>query len=121
SQLVANGAPFGKRLGCACGVRLSVLVEDRELLGVIEQALLLVLAVDIAQLRREGAQQGSSYGAARDERAGLAGREDLALYQHLAVFGCDAVDRFREVEDAGDARPLAPGANHFRGRPAPEE
>jgi len=98
-------------------------VQHVALRFVREQELLVVLAVDIRQVRRQFAQQRRRHRPAPDEGPALAARQDLAFHQQLAVFNFDA-RRFQQtthaslilhIEDAGHTRARFAGADHFGG------
>ena len=94
-----------------------------------KQKLLIVLSVDIAQQRRQIAQQRDGHGTAAQEGARLAARQDLALDQQLAILDGEArrieqrahVGAVAHVEDARHARARLRRSGSFRpmrGRPA---
>ena len=103
-------------------------IEHGELRGGFEEQLLIVLAVDIAQMRRQILQQRDRRRPVVDVDAALAVRQDLALEQQFGVrryrsrparapsrrFGAD-------LENAGNARPLLAGADHVARRAAAEQ
>ena len=91
-----------------------------------KQKLLIVLSVDIGQVRRQIFQQRYRHRAAADEGARFAAGQDLALDQQFAVFDLEAGGfeqragwrRVAHVEDAGHAAARFAGADHV-GRGAP--
>src|SRR5579864_2730925 len=107
-------------------VRVSERVEHVALDRRRKELLLIVLAVNIAQMRRQVAQQRRSGGAIGDEGSRLAVREDFTLDQKFVVFDFDAgigekSGRGGELEYAGDAGALGAGADHFGGGSTAEE
>jgi len=86
----------------------------------VEEFLLIVLAVDVAEVRCELPEKRGGDGAAAEKGAGLAGGLDFAFQQQLAVFDFDAVG-FHEIEEGGglggfkdacDAGLFGSGADH---------
>ena len=88
-----------------------------------------MLAVDVAEVLRQVAQEGGGDGTAAGEGARFAAGQNLALDQQLAVLDRDARGlqnragggRAGSLEDARDAGALGPAANHFRRGTAAEQ
>jgi hypothetical protein len=95
-----------------------------------EQELLVVLAVDVSQVRSQIAEQRYRGGTAGDKRSGFASRQHLALDEQFTVLGLetgrleDSAHRggVAHLEDSGDARPFFTRADHLgRGPPAKQK
>ncbi len=93
-----------------------------------EKQLLIVLAVDIRQIRAEIAEQRGGHGAAAQEGAGLAACQNFALHQQLAVFDFDAGGLQQaadgavlHLEGACHAGARSAGAHHVSGSARAEE
>ena len=94
-----------------------------------KQELLLVLSVDIRQVRRQVFEQGHRHRPAADERARLAAAQDFTLDDQLAVFDIEtsgfqqAADGrvIADIEDARHARAGFSGADGLRRGAAPQQ
>ena len=104
-------------------------VQNLELRIGREEPLLVVLAVDIAEVLRQLAEQGGGHGTAACEGARLAASQDFAFDQQFAVLDLDAGGlqnracggRAGSFEDARNSGALGAGANHFRRGTAAEQ
>src|SRR5947209_8105381 len=102
-------------------------VEHRKLSCGIEQKLLIMLAVDIAEMRSEVLQQGYSSRPVIDVDATLAAREDFALEYQFGIFALDTcVGKCGEstgarLKDRRYPSAVRAGANHVRRSAAAEK
>ena len=114
-------APRAPRLTDGCDIVAAEAVEQRELVGTLRQALLLVLAVDLGQPCPERGQPADCHRPVVDARHRATVGAHLAPHDgHPALSAHDVVERRigrgrHVVEDGLDAEPLGAGAHLVSG------